>query len=294
VPIEGSQTLHDVLPEAGSRLAAVTKSGPLVAASHHHQGIDRLGDGLSVSGRTSDGLIEAIERIVPDPEDTRSTWMLGVQWHPEETAERDPAQQGLFDALTLLARLYGRRAKPGDPEGRTRVYAIHPYDPGWADRFEAEAARLREALGDEVTRIEHVGSTSVPGLAAKPVIDIQVSVRSIAPRATYVEPLTRLGYRWAPDPWNDQHEFFSRDEDGERAFHVHVCGSGSAWEQRHVAFRDWLRDHAEDAAAYEGLKRTLAERHPRDTYTYADEKTEFVRAIERKALAAHPAAASRS
>ena len=283
VPLDESQTIHEVKPEPGSRLAAVTKSHALACLSHHHQGIDRLGEGLEVTGRTQDGLIEAIERIVPDPEDTRAPWIVGVQWHPEETAERDPAQQSLFDALTLLARIHGRRARGGIGEGRTRVYSIEPHDPAWPERFEEEAGRLRSALGDQVVRIDHVGSTSVPGLAAKPTIDIQVSVRSMNPRESYRGPLEGLGYRWGIDPWSDEHEFFSRDDAGERAFHVHVCPSGSAWERRHLAFRDWLRDHPEDAAAYERLKRELAERHPRDTYTYADAKGEFVRGIEAKA-----------
>ena len=104
VPLDQSQTIHEVKPEPGSRLADVTESASLACLSHHHQGIDRLGDGLAVTGRTEDGLIEAIERIVPDPEDPTATWMLGVQWHPEETAERDPAQQSLFEALTRLGR----------------------------------------------------------------------------------------------------------------------------------------------------------------------------------------------
>ena len=104
VPIEGTQTIHEVSVEAGSRLAAATTSGPLASASHHHQGVDRIGDGLTVTGRSEDGLVEAIERIVPDQHDERATWMLGVQWHPEETAEQDPAQQSLFDGFVRLAR----------------------------------------------------------------------------------------------------------------------------------------------------------------------------------------------
>lgn len=283
VPIEGALTIHQVDPAPGSRLAAVTKAGSLASASHHHQGIDRLADGLVATGRTEDGLIEAIERIVPDQQDTRATWMVGVQWHPEETAEHDPAQQSLFDGLFLLARVRGARAKPGEREGRSRSFAIEPYDAAWPGLFDAESARIRAALGDQVTRVEHVGSTAVPGLGAKPVVDIQVSVRSMMPRAAYADALVQLGYRWALDPWTDEHEFFSRDENGERAFHVHVCGQGSGWEQRHIGFRDWLRDHAEDAAAYERLKRDLADRHPRDPYTYADEKSAFIRAIEARA-----------
>jgi putative glutamine amidotransferase len=284
VPVEDTLTIHEVTATSGSRLAAVTKSGPLAAASHHHQGIDRLGDGLAATGRTEDGLIEAIERIVPDQQDERSTWMLGVQWHPEETAAEDPAQQSLFDALTLIARLRGTSAKPGQAEGRTRSYGISPHDPAWSRRFEAESARIREALGDQVIRLEHVGSTSVPGLAAKPVVDIQVSVRSMVPRSLYVDPLMALGYRWALDPWTDEHEFFSRNQGGERAFQIHVCPAGSEWERRHLAFRDWLRDHPDDAAAYERLKRELAVRHPRDIYAYIDGKTPFIREVEARAV----------
>jgi putative glutamine amidotransferase len=284
VPTEGSQTIHEVHVEPRSRLEAVTKAGPLAAASHHHQAIDRLGEGLEVTGRTSDGLVEAIERIVPDPEDPNATWMLGVQWHPEETAERDPAQQTLFDALTLLGRIRGSRAAAGHVEGRTRAYAIEPSDPSWPKRFEREAERLRGALGDLAVRIDHVGSTAVPGLAAKPIVDIQVSVSSVVPRTDYLEPIRALGYRWAIDPWPGDHEFFSRDESGDRAYHVHVCAAGSRWERRHLAFRDWLRSHPDDAAAYEQLKRELAERHPRDTHGYTDSKTEFIREIESRAV----------
>lgn len=113
VPLDESQTIHEVKPEPRSRLAAVTKSPSLDCLSHHHQGIDRLGDGLLVTGRTEDGLIEAIERVVPDQQDTNAPWMLGVQWHPEETAEHDPAQQSLFDALSSLAQQDSSRATPG-------------------------------------------------------------------------------------------------------------------------------------------------------------------------------------
>jgi GrpB-like predicted nucleotidyltransferase (UPF0157 family) len=286
VPVEGTQTIHPVEVEPGSRLSAVTKSASLDAVSHHHQAIDRLGDGLAVTGRTEDGLIEAIERIVPDQEDPNAPWMLGVQWHPEESAERDPAQQSLFDALSQLAKIRGRRAGPGAAEGRSRPYAIHPYDPDWPNRFASEARRIEVALDPIAMRLEHVGSTAVPGLAAKPVIDIQVSVRSMSPREAYRRPLEELGYQWGIDPWTDEHEFFSLDEDGERRFHIHVCPEGSNWERRHVTFREWLREHPDDAASYERLKRQLAEMHPRDTYSYADAKTSFIREIEAKAAAA--------
>jgi putative glutamine amidotransferase len=284
VPLEGTQTIHEVSVEPGSRLAAVTKSGPLASASHHHQGVDRIGEGLTVTGRSEDGLVEAIERLVPDQQDERAAWMLGVQWHPEETAENDPAQQSLFEALSLLGRFRGASAKPGQVEGKTRPYAIGPSHPDWPARFQREAAAIRSNLGDQVIRVEHVGSTAVPGLAAKPVVDIQVSVKSMVPRSAYADALIGLGYRWAMDPWSTEHEFFSKEAGEERAFHVHVCPDGSEWERRHIAFRDWLRGNPEDAARYERLKRELAERHPRDIYGYAGAKTSFIQAIQDRAM----------
>ena len=286
VPLDGTSTIHDVSPEPGSRLSAMTKSGPLACSSHHHQGIDVVGVELAVTGRSPDGLVEAIERIVPDQQDESATWMVGVQWHPEETAPEDPAQQSLFDSLALLARLRGSRAKPGQKEGRSREYGLAPSDPRWPARFESEAERIRGALGELVERLEHVGSTSVPGLDAKPIVDIQLSLASMIPRDVYIEPLTNLGYRWVVDPWTDDHEYFSRDEEGGRAFQIHACRSGSDWERRHLAFRDWLREHPSDADEYARLKRALAKQHPRDILAYIDGKTPFIRRIEALALAA--------
>lgn len=290
VPLEGTETLHAVTPEPGSWLAAVTKTDELTCSSHHHQGVDRVGTGLRVAGRSSDGLVEALELdpgTVGDP--TVEPWILGVQWHPEETAYDDPAQRSLFDAIVLLARLRAARAQPGQAEGHGRAYAIAEPDPAWPARFDEEATRLTDALpSDLVTRIDHVGSTSVPGLAAKPTIDIQLSLRSLVPRDVYVAPLVALGYRWVIDPWDEDHEFFSRDVDGARAFHVHVCTAGSFWELRHLRFRDWLREHPDDAAAYAELKRGLAASHPRDTLTYTEEKSSFITDVTARAMAAYP------
>jgi putative glutamine amidotransferase len=186
-PVEGTQTMHAVTPSPASRLSAVTKSGPLRCSSHHHQGVDRLGDGLAVTGVGDDGLVEAIERIVEPPVAETDPWMLGVQWHPEDTSGDDPAQRSLFQALALLARLRGSRARPRGRGGRSRAYEISEPDPAWPRRFEAEASTIRESLGGLATRIDHVGSTSVPGVPAKDVVDIQVSVASMVPRAAYVE-----------------------------------------------------------------------------------------------------------
>jgi putative glutamine amidotransferase len=288
VPVLDTQTLHDIGVEHASRLFATTKVSTLAASSHHHQGVDRVGGGLLVSGRTSDGLVEAIERD-HDLETDVDRWMVGVQWHPEDTAGDDPAQQALFDGLALLARVRGSRAAHHGV-GRTRAYSIVEPDPAWPERFEQEAARLRVALGAQVVRIEHVGSTSVPGLVAKPIV-ISVGVVSMEPRGAYVPALQALGYRTVLDPSDPDHEFASLDLDGERRFNVHLCSAGSRFERRHLAFRDWLRAHPEDAGAYGKLKRELAAMHPNDVHTYTDGKTAFIRAIEAEALAAASGAA---
>jgi len=276
VPIDGTETIHDVDVVPDTLLSATTKSdAPLRCNSHHHQGIDRVGDDLVVNGRAPDGLVEALERDGADL-NRDTTWMLGVQWHPEETADEDPAQQRLFDALVNIARFSG---------GSRRRIGMHelvvvPSDPTWPARFEEEAARLAAILPEDlVTRIDHVGSTSVPGLDAKPIIDVQVSVRSMTPTDAYVVPLTAAGYRHVLDPWSDDHEFFSKDTDGERAVNVHLCADGSEWERKHLAFRDHLRDHPEDAAAYAALKRDLAAAHGVDRASYTEDKTDFIERI---------------
>ena len=288
VPLEGTETLHEVTPEPGSLLSATTKSGPLACASHHHQGVDRIGERLLVTGRSPDGLVEAIELEGADGNDPEhTTWMLGVQWHPEETAATDPAQQSLFDAFVNLSRWRGHLARPGEPEGHGRDYAVVDPDPSWPARYETEADRIVAALPPEVvTRIDHVGSTSVPGLPAKPFIDIQLSVASMVPRDAYVAPLLELGYRWLPDGYDDTHEFLSLDEgDGERAVNLHVTQAGSDWERRHLAFRDALRADPATADAYAALKRQLAADHPRDIVRYVEGKSAFIRAVEASALA---------
>jgi putative glutamine amidotransferase len=288
VPLEGTETLHEVVPEPGTLLSATTKAGPLACSSHHHQGVDRVGDGLIVTGRSPDGLVEAIELPGADGNDVeRTTWMLGVQWHPEETATTDPAQQALFGAFVNLARWRGQLARPGDDVGRSRPYDVVDPDPSWPERYEAEAARILAALPPGlVARIDHIGSTSVPGLPAKPIIDIQLSVVSIVPRDAYLGPLVGLGYHWKPDSHDDTHEFFSLDEgDGRRAVNVHVTQESSDWERRHLAFRDALRADPDTAARYAALKRRLADDHPRDIVRYVQGKSGFIRTVEERASA---------
>jgi GrpB-like predicted nucleotidyltransferase (UPF0157 family) len=160
---------------------------------------------------------------------------------------------------------------------------VVPYDPGWPAAFDAEAVRLRAALGTLALRLDHHGSTSVPGLGAKPIIDIQVSVASLQPMAAYAGPLQRIGYVHVPDPDDSFCPFFHRPAQWPHTHHVHVVEAGGAEERRTLAFRDYLRDHAAAAREYEHLKRDLARRlaaTDRDAReAYARAKTDFIERV---------------
>ena len=170
-----------------------------------------------------------------------------------------------------------------------RTLKIVPYDPLWPDRFEAEARCIREALGDTALRIDHVGSTAVRGLGAKPIIDIQGSVPALEPMDAYRRPLDRLGYTHVPHPDDAVYPFFHQPAKWPHIHHIHACRAGSAEERRHLAFRDYLRDHAEVSREYERVKRRLAARFSAETFEsrndYAEAKSDFIKPVIERALA---------
>jgi GrpB-like predicted nucleotidyltransferase (UPF0157 family) len=161
---------------------------------------------------------------------------------------------------------------------------IVDYDPAWPELAAAELGRVGSALGEQAVRLEHVGSTAVPGLAAKPIIDLQLSVPDVERRERYVERLEGLGYLFVPAPESPDYHFFAKPAERPRAYHLHVCEAGSEHESRHVALRDYLRAHPGDAARYEALKRRLVARHPEDRLAYIEGKDEFVATLEARAL----------
>jgi GrpB-like predicted nucleotidyltransferase (UPF0157 family) len=162
---------------------------------------------------------------------------------------------------------------------------IVEYDPAWVESAAAEIGRIGVAVGEGAVRIEHVGSTAVPGLAAKPIVDLQLSVADVGARSLYVVPLEGLGYLFAPDPASPDFHFFGLPAERPRSHHLHVCQAGSEDERRHLAVRDYLRAHPEEVAAYAELKRTLVARAPGDRLAYIAGKDEYVAALERRALA---------
>ena len=169
---------------------------------------------------------------------------------------------------------------------------LAPYDGDWPNLYEREAARIRAALGDRVRELEHVGSTSVPGLSAKPVIDIVLGVDDSADEDSYVPDLVAAGYRLTirePD-WHEHRLFKGPDTN----VNLHTFTDGSSEIRRLVAFRDRLRRHPEELATYETAKRELAGRTWAFVQDYADAKGAVVEAIIARALADDDASAAGS
>jgi GrpB-like predicted nucleotidyltransferase (UPF0157 family) len=168
------------------------------------------------------------------------------------------------------------RPDPAPEHDRIEIVA---HDPEWERYFALAADLLRELLGPHIGRVEHVGSTAVPGLAAKPVIDMLVEVPSAATASSIVMPRLVTGgleAYWQPDG-GAEHWFFIQRHPvrPRRTHHVHVAPAGHpAWDM--VLFRDHLRSHPEVAAAYVALKRRLAARYPYDREAYTAAKSGFV------------------
>ena len=167
---------------------------------------------------------------------------------------------------------------------------IVAYDPRWVREFDAERDRLARTLGGLAHRIDHHGSTAVPGLEAKPIIDIQVSVERLQPIRRYAEPLAMLGYFHVPHVDDAVCPFFHRPDQWPHTHHVHVVQSGGHEERRTLAFRDFLREHGDVALEYVTLKKHLAmlvdATQLSSREAYANAKSEFVERVVQKALAA--------
>ena len=168
-------------------------------------------------------------------------------------------------------------------EPLTKPIELVPYDPEWPALFAREEARIRAALADRVIRLEHTGSTSVPGLAAKPCIDITMTVADVLDEGAWVPDLERAGYRLVireQEPeWYDHRVFKGPDTN----VNLHVFSAGCRELDRMVGFRDWLRTHDEDRERYERTKRSLAAQDWAYVQSYADAKSPVVEDIAARA-----------
>jgi GrpB-like predicted nucleotidyltransferase (UPF0157 family) len=158
--------------------------------------------------------------------------------------------------------------RPAEPIEITR------YDPAWPRRFSRWRDRLATALGSAALRIEHVGSTSVPGLAAKPVIDVQVSVADLRDEESYVPRCESAGL--VLRLLDHEHRFFRPPAGVTRDVHVHVCTARGEWERAHLLLRDYLRAHPAARDGYAAIKQRLAVRWAADRIAYTEAKTGFI------------------
>jgi GrpB-like predicted nucleotidyltransferase (UPF0157 family) len=172
-------------------------------------------------------------------------------------------------------------AEAGTPSGVSSDEPIRlaPADPGWPARFEAERAVLEEAIGDWVCGgIHHVGSTAVPGLEAKPIIDILAGVRDLEAGRACFGPLADLDYLYAPYLSREMH-WFCKPDPARRTHHLHLVPAGSQRFRNELAFRDRLCADPGIAGRYADLKRELAELHRNDRDGYTEAKSAFVMEI---------------
>ena len=162
--------------------------------------------------------------------------------------------------------------------------AVIDYQPAWPRQFADEAARIRRILGDNCVTIHHIGSTAVPGLAAKPVIDLLPVVRELAAVDHSAAAFARIGYEYLGEFGLPGRRYLRKGGD-RRTHQIHIFALGSAEIDRHLAFRDYLRTHPAVCERYARLKRSLAAQYPHDIEGYCDGKDAFIKRVERAALA---------
>ena len=159
-----------------------------------------------------------------------------------------------------------------------------PHSPDWAAGFRAEAERLRTVLGEEVVAVHHIGSTAIPGISAKPIIDILLKVREVERLDDLGSEMAGLGYEGRGEFGLPGRRYFAKDPDGRRTHQIHAYTTGNPELERHLAFRDFMISHPENARAYGKLKEDLARAFPTDIEGYMDGKDAFIKEMERGAL----------
>ncbi len=162
---------------------------------------------------------------------------------------------------------------------RTYPVILVPYDPGWPAMYARAKAEVERVLGDRILAVEHVGSTAVPGLLSKPIIDIMVGVRRFEDAAACIPLLEEDGYEYRPDAEADipERKYFDRGPPGERTHHLHMVEFAREFWMRHLLFRDFLRAHPDRAREYAELKIQLTAQFPSDRVAYTDGKADFIR-----------------
>ena len=192
--------------------------------------------------------------------------------------------EGEFAGASHTSDQYLAAVTIGTRQPLNSTIYLAPYDPAWPAKFGLLASRIRAALAEKVLLLEHVGSTAVPGLSAKPVIDMVLAVADTADESAYVPPLAVQGFalRIREPAWFAHRLFRSADIDS----NLHVFSLGCEEIDRMMMFRDWLRTHEEDRREYEQVKRELAQRTWKHMQHYADAKSDVVQNILARATKA--------
>ena len=165
----------------------------------------------------------------------------------------------------------------------SRIIEVVEYQPSWVDEFQGYAERLQQALGNLAIGIEHVGSTSVPGLAAKPIIDIDIVISSRVVLGQVLRRLETIDYRHIGNDGILGREAFQWT--GKRRHHLYVCAVNAPNLHNHLIFRDYLREHSEVADVYGQLKKKLAQQYRQDADAYCEAKTDFIQQVVATATA---------
>lgn len=160
---------------------------------------------------------------------------------------------------------------------------VAPYDTNWPNLFHQESEKLHSVLGDQLVDIHHIGSTAIPGIWAKPVIDIIPVVKDIASVDRYNPAMKAAGYIPMGEYGIPFRRYFQKDKDGFRTHNIHVFEHGNLEIERHLAFRDYMRSHPKEAEAYSVLKQQLAVQFPNDIRAYCDGKDHLIRQIDNAA-----------
>jgi GrpB-like predicted nucleotidyltransferase (UPF0157 family) len=200
----------------------------------------------------------------------------GRKWPPSDQGTSSEPQPVRYNPGRLEMIEFRRREMP-------RTIELTPYSPNWPTKFELEAQQLVKVFGDLLISIHHIGSTAIPGIKAKPIIDIMVVVQELEKVEDFNPEMIRLGYSPRGEAGIPGRRFFRKDSDGTRSHHVHIYARGHEAIQTQLNFRDYLRAHPEEALAYSRMKEALAVEYRYDSETYTESKTGFITEINQRA-----------
>ena len=164
-----------------------------------------------------------------------------------------------------------------------RQVIVTPYQSSWPDAFQQAKEQLEAVFGDRLLAVHHIGSTSVPGLSAKPILDILPVVDSLDGIGTFNAAMEAIGYEVKGEFGMPGRRYYRKGGD-DRTHHIHLYAAGNPEIMRHVIFRDYLREHPQEVEAYSAIKEQLAQQYPEDISAYIAGKDSFVKAMEQRAL----------